>query len=275
MGVLIDLFAEYPLETLLEAKDLRNWTTDRIRQAILDSGYSLAADGFKTARRRLSQVANRRFDEVSRKLRKDLLRGAYAFLAGKESYTRWTTEAKAALTRAYGEAFRLGYKSSGVGYAVQAAGPQVNPHEPTLQDLEQLESAVRSELRYLARMMRTIKGNSLAGTLENRVGAYSDALKHIYYAGRVAGTPKQMVIDWISPLDRSTCAGCRFLAEQSPYTRDILPTVPRSGSTQCLSRCRCRLVMREVSTEYLREVTRNRNSKAWYVRKLEALKNRR
>lgn len=272
MVVLVDLFEEYDLSLLLplvEGKDLGDWSTDKIRQAILDSGYSLASDGFKNARKRFSKKAKVRFEQVSKTLQRMLMKEARSFVAGNMPYSRWISSAKRHLRKAYGEAFRLGYKSSGIGHVVGKAGPSANPHEPTKSDLEHLEDAVKTEVKYLARMMKTVRSGTLRGTLENRIAAYADALQHIYYAGRVAGTPKQFLIDWVSPLDRKTCKGCRFLAEHSPYTRDVLPTVPRSGSTPCLSRCRCRLVMREATKRALKAATRRLKSKAWYLKKLE------
>ena len=151
----------------------------------------------------------------------------------------------------------------------------MHPKHLSPADRRYVESAFRHEMRFFNRMLEQIRFGSLKGNIPRRLTAYVEALKHIYYAGRVQGTPDGMVIDWISPLDRSTCKGCHFMASQSPFTKHTLPTTPRAGDTPCLNRCRCRLVMREVPMEKFREISSEHYSRSWYAKQLRNIKKRR
>jgi hypothetical protein len=179
------------------------------------------------------------------------------------SKTRWQNSIKKALRDGYAAAFDMGLESSGV--------TKVRAGVATM-DREFVEKAVREEMRYFNRLIRQIDAGKVRGNMMNRLKAYSDALKHMYYAGRVMGTPKGMIIDWIAPMDRNTCGGCKFMFKHSPYTKQTLPTTPRAGDTPCLNRCRCRLVMRTVTPAQYESVDKGHLAKSTYSRKLSAIK---
>ncbi len=157
----------------------------------------------------------------------------------------------------------MGLESSGVG-KFRAAVADV--------DRAYVDKAVRSEMRYFNKVLTQIDRGQLKGQLMNRLSAYAETLKHVYYSGRVMGTPSGMIIDWISPMDRVTCKGCAFLYQNSPYTKRTIPTTPRAGDTPCLNRCRCRLVMRTVPKEAYEKVDLAHSAKSTYGRKLASLK---
>lgn len=207
------------------------------------------------------------------------LRSAQAFKP-TITRTRWMEWVKHLLRTAYHEAFEIGYQSSGAG-SLRTGVAKV--------DQQWVRSAIQHEMRYFNRFLSQIessrrspeelpqspipiKRKSPEEVIAARMGAYVDTLRHVYYAGRVMGTPTGMVIDWISPLDRETCRGCRFLSEHSPYTKRTLPTTPRAGDTICLSNCRCRLVIRDVGKGEFESVEKRHRSKDWYRRKLARLK---
>jgi len=179
------------------------------------------------------------------------------------SKTRWQNTIKKTLRDAYNQAFDMGLESSGV--TKLRAGVAAS-------DRDFIESAVREEMRYFNRLIRQIDQGKVRGNMMNRLSAYADALKHVYYAGRVMGTPAGMIIDWIAPMDRNTCGGCKFLFTHSPYTKRTLPTTPRAGDTPCLNRCRCRLVMRTVPPAQYERVDGGHLAKSTYSRKLSAIK---
>lgn len=266
-------FEEYEIvEDLTEGKALHSIKmTDEIRQAVIDSGYNLDSGKFRLYRRNLSTQMKEKFDKLMDDLRRALVGKTMDFLAQranprvkkKMSKTRWQTTVKSALRKSYREAFSLGLQSSGAPkYRVTVADS----------DLKFVDSAVREEMKYFNRLLTQIDQNKVRGKMMKRLGAYAEALKHVFYAGRVMGTPSGMVIDWIGPFDRNTCAGCWFLYRHSPYTKDTLPTTPRAGDTPCLNRCRCRLVMRKVSPEQFDKVQSRHHSKDWYGRNLRAIK---
>jgi hypothetical protein len=179
------------------------------------------------------------------------------------SKTRWQNTIKKTLRDAYAAAFEMGLESSGVT-KVRAGVASM--------DRDFVESAVREEMRYFNKLIRQIDAGKVRGNMMNRLKAYSDALKHMYYAGRVMGTPKGMIIDWIAPMDRNTCGGCKFMFKHSPYTKETLPTTPRAGDTPCLNRCRCRLVMRTVPPAKYEIVNKSHLAKSTYQRKLSSIK---
>ncbi len=67
---------------------------------------------------------------------------------------------------------------------------------------------------------------------------YRDAVEGAYQLGAVEASPDGTRITWKLSACRH-CGDCPTLAANGPYTRETLPTVPRSGATQCKSRCRC------------------------------------
>lgn len=260
-------FEEYILpDELLEAKGLHSYRSpDPTRHALVDLAYQGRPEHWKGTRRVSSRRAADRFETVANQFRSRIHEVTDDFLAGKLSFTKWTKEVREALRDSYIRSFTLGLHSSG-------AAPSTGQGILTKADQRYIESAYRHELSYLNKLLGDVRTGEWKGDLEKRLEAYVETLKHIYYSGRVMSTPAGYLIDWISPLDRNTCKGCRWLAEQSPFTRDDIPTTPRAGDTRCLNHCRCRLLMREVSKELYAEVVRRHRSKDWYSRKLAALK---
>jgi hypothetical protein len=305
--LLIDAFSEYDLsneqslrEVLTEAKGIGTYKgTDDIRQAVLDIGFDLNRGQFKSARRRASSSANKQFDALFDRLKSGLINTTKRYLDGEIAKTRWQRWSKELLRQAYYDAFDLGLKSSGATkYRLGRAD----------MDTRWIDSAWRQEMSFLTKFLKEIEGtttpahwgrdttkefpdgrpNPLYGKyrkleparltdrtssiIQRRLAAYAESVKHIYYAGRVMGTPEGMVIHWISPLDRQTCNGCRFLSDNSPYTKDTIPSTPRAGDTRCVNNCRCRLVMAEVRGANWHEVRKKQKSQRWYRGKLLRLK---
>jgi hypothetical protein len=267
-------FEEYELveTTLLESKSLHSLKiTDEIRQAVIDSGYDMDKGKFRLARRNLSTKMKRKFDDLVSALQRALVSTSMDYLSqrknprvkNKMSKTAWQTKVKNSLRTAYETAFELGIQSSGASkYQVSTSSA----------DLDFIRSAVREEMKYFNKLLDQIDQGKVRGGMMNRLSAYADALKHVFYSGRIMGTPSGMVIDWIAPMDRNTCGGCSFLYHHSPYTKATLPTTPRAGNTPCLNRCRCRLVVRSVSKEAYERVSKKHLSKRWYAQRLSAIK---
>lgn len=305
--LLVSAFEEYDLsdeqslrEVLTEGKGLGTYKgTDEIRQAVIDVGFDLDRGAFKQARRRASSSANKQFTELFDRTKTGLINTTDRYLRGEIVKTRWMQWSKELLRIAYFEAFDLGLKSSGVkGYRADRAAT----------DTRWIESAWKQEMIYFSRFLKEIEASFVPETwgtdkvkelpdgrpnphygkhrllvparrtdrtssiIHRRLAAYAESVKHIYYAGRVMGTPNGMVIHWICPLDRRTCNGCRFLSDHSPFTKDTIPTTPRAGDTRCLNNCRCRLVIAEVSAEKFRAIRQKHKSLRWYRDKLTRLK---
>lgn len=292
MGIvlLVDAFVEYELDvTLAESKGLHSLqTTDDLRQSVIDAGFDMDKGKFKHARRMSSIVGNRQFQEIFDRTKRTLTRYTRDYLEWKAAQasgdeklilaaprmakTRWIENVKRILRDSYQQSFDAGFASSGVTKRGVARPVRVKTSKA---DEDWVRTAFLHEMRYFNKLLKDIERGAQSGTIEKRMGAYAETLKHIFYAGKVMGTPSGMIVDWISPLDRNTCTGCRFLAENSPFTKDTLPSTPRAGDTPCLNRCRCRLVMRDVGKERFEAVRRAHRSKEWYRRRLSALKDRR
>lgn len=273
MILVVGPFEEYTIpDSLTEAKGLHSLLVrDNIRQAVIDAGFSMDKGKFRQIRSSQSSRKKAQFEALWTKLQADLISPTMDFLSQRKnprvkrpmSKTRWRETMKTALRTGYREAFRMGLESSGVG-KFRATVAEV--------DRAYVDKAVRSEMRYFNKVLTQIDRGQLKGQLMNRLSAYAETLRHVYYAGRVMGTPSGMIIDWISPLDRATCAGCRFLYLHSPYTKRTIPSTPRAGDTACLNRCRCRLVMRTVPKEAYEKVDFAHSAKSTYGKKLAALK---
>jgi hypothetical protein len=242
-------------------------STNAVRQHVIDRGFSFDKGGFLDHRKNTSSQNNVRFGKLTTEVNRRLIDSVERFKAKELSFTKMTREVKALMREAYYEAYQMGFDSSGASLVHGTALTKL-----VRQDATYIESAHRHEMRYLNTLLNQIRDGRVRGDTEDRLAAYSESMKHIYYSGRILGSPSDMIIDWIAPLDRNTCVSCRFLSEHSPYTRDVLPTTPRSGDTRCLNRCRCRIVMRSVNEATLKEIKAAHYSKGFYTRTLEQLK---
>ncbi len=299
-------------EQLTEGKSLASYKgTGEIRSALIDAGFDLSSGHFKGARRKATSRANKRFGELHKRTAKGLHNMTMRFLNDEITQSRWQVFVRHLLREGYKEAFRLGFESSGamdfharissederwIASASRAEMRHFNkllrqivathqrrvPATEKIVEIVMPTSWLRKKLTGEAtkKVKKKVKIPAKPAQLttnseryiRRRMTAYADTLKHAYYAGRVKGTPKGMVIDWISPLDRHTCKGCRYMSEHSPWTRDSLPTTPRAGDTRCLSNCRCRLVMREVKREAYAALDKRKRPKRWYSTILDRLR---
>lgn len=279
MILVVEPFEEYviPDEALTEAarkkgKGLHSLLVkDDIRQAVIDAGFSLNTGKFKQVRARSSSAGQKQFDDLQKQIEREIQDVTRMYLRGKDPKARqrkiskqdWLQQVRGTLRRGYVTSFELGLKSSGAPkFRVSVAAA----------DEEYLRNALAQEMVYFNKLLRQIDAGNYAGDLRIRLAAYASSMKHVFYAGRVMGTPTGMIIDWLSPMDRNTCRSCAFLFRKSPYTKKTLPTTPRAGDTLCLSRCRCRLTMRDVGiVEFLR-VERSQPRKSVYSKKLKDIK---
>jgi len=266
-------FLIYETDDLEEAKSIASMRShDKVRQKALDQGFSFDKGGFLDHRKNVTTIHNRKFTDLYNETSNSIARLTSLYQSRKMTHPAWVRQVKVIMREAYKDAYLLGMRSGGAGFGTHPFGTTTRTPALSSHDLTFIESAYRHEMRFLNTLMAQVREGSQWGDVQKRMSAYSEALKHIYYSGRVMGSPKAMAIDWISPLDRRTCPSCRYLAGNSPFTRESLPTTPRAGDTRCLNNCRCRLVMRAVNEKALRDVKRSRRSKDYYLRKLKEIK---
>jgi hypothetical protein len=264
--LVVEPFQEFDLTALLpmvEGKSLSSMkSTDEVRQAMIDLGFRLNQDDWKSGRKIQTTKSSQGFKDLYDRLTGAVKRYSGALNDKSMSTYRVRLAVGALLRDAYSNAYKLGIRGSGPGL------------ERPLSKEDELfiASAYREEMKYFNAFMKDVRTGDYNGDLQRRLQAYVETLKHIYYAGRVMGTPYGWVIDWISPLDRATCGGCRFLSSKSPYTRETIPCTPRSGQTVCLNNCRCRLLMRQVTDVQYEAVNQKHRSKQWYTKELLRIK---
>ncbi|MEM3112782.1 MAG: GNAT family N-acetyltransferase [Candidatus Anstonellales archaeon] len=136
----------------------------------------------------------------------------------------WRAEIKDAWEKAY----RFGVRSVG------------NPFGVWEEDESWLKGAEREEFGYLGKFVEDIKKNELVMSLEDRLDMYIETLDGVYFHGKVDGSPEFVKIHWILR-EAKHCNTCLRFAAGSPYTKKSLPAVPRDGTSECLSFCKCEL----------------------------------
>lgn len=162
--------------------------------------------------------------------------------------------------------------------ARRASGIEQLAHESRIYKEEEqwFRSAVREEVGYFHAFLEDIR-RKRAFNIAERVEAYTKALRFMYEAARVQAMPDSVLLYWVGTArqkdDPHVCDGCEYMLERSPFPKDIIPAVPRDGSTQCLTNCRHRIIVRVV--EDLNDIVRRRHvlgkSKSM-IRRLQEIK---
>lgn len=121
-----------------------------------------------------------------------------------------------------------------------AIGKGVPIDKLTLGDAEYLKRAVDAEIGYATRFGQDIANNRLKMSRATRAGMYGQSVEGIAWNGKVENQNPNTRIDWVLGAAEH-CPDCIILAASGPYTKNSLPATPRSGDTQCRSRCQCHL----------------------------------
>lgn len=142
----------------------------------------------------------------------------------------------------------------------------------TKDELEWVKSAVREEWKFLQNFLDDIRTGNLTIPIEQRLEMYADTLRAIYNAARVVASPADALVYWVTKADRNVCPSCRWLSDHSPYSKYNLPTTPRAGLTLCLSRCRCRLLIRRETADKIAQQLKDAPAKDSMIRALQDIK---
>lgn len=120
-------------------------------------------------------------------------------------------------------------------------------------DKKWVQNFVNTELKYLKKFLADVANERSRMNITTRRDMYVNTLEATFDSGAVFSLPANTVIDWkLGPTDKN-CPQCKYLADNSPYTPDTLPVVPRSGSTVCKSNCKCSIKTRVLPViQYLR-----------------------
>ncbi len=85
-----------------------------------------------------------------------------------------------------------------------------------------------------------------------RTAMFSRGLEGAFQRAVVDATPPGFTIWWRLGSARH-CVDCPLLAANSPYTQETLPTMPRAGSCQCRTNCKCFLEFKTATGVYARD----------------------
>lgn len=175
----------------------------------------------------------------------------------------------ATLKKAWKEVFIAGVRASGV--PGQGSGKALV--QLTTEDQKWMKSAMQHEMRFANKMLDAIVNETYKMPLPKRIHMYVRTLESFYDSARVIGLPATVAIHWIVPKhDGRVCDSCQYLSEQSPYSKRTLPTVPRSGLTQCLSNCRDRLLVRVVDRDAALALHESRPRRSTHISRLRRIR---
>lgn len=219
-----------------------------------------------------STVGRQKMLEVQERVRGKFVSMIGSFKGGKLTETELRKRAVKMMKVAWRDVFLAGLRSAGIqGESIGHGKTAIALASP--QDESWLKTATQHEMRFLNGFLDDIVEDSYSMPLVTRVLMYVKALRSFYESARVIGMPTACVLNWVGPHDRKTCDGCRYLFENSPYTKYTLPTVPASGATVCLSNCRDRILIRRATIAEVVEVQdASKYSRAGHMRNLRLLK---
>lgn len=181
----------------------------------------------------------------------------------KISLTRLKTDCKAVLRIAYDKAYDLGTEASGITQDNKGLKGHKGADEKAW-----LAGIYSQEQKYFNSFIKDIASGESIARIEMRVANYAAAIRSVYEAARALQVPDDVLIYWDQDASDNPCTDCRLLAKLSPYTKETLPTTPRSGTSRCYSNCRCRLRYVKASPEEIDKVKRKNKSSEYLLRKL-------
>lgn len=229
-------------------------------------------DQFSNERKKGVTVGKRILERVQQRVERDLLRIMLRHDAGKyESFKAFERDAIAVMKPAWKEVFEAGVRASGIKGTGSTTGPVV---KLSPDDEKWLRGAMVHEMRFLNGFITAVDEGTWKMPLAKRVRMYARTLEAFYDSARVIGLPATVMIHWTGENDERTCPGCKYLFENSPYTKKTLPTVPRAGLTPCLSNCRDKLLIRQAESETVISRTNESLTRGTHIKNLRRIKAR-
>ena len=192
---------------------------------------------FDAKRRTGHRVGRRKLASVQESTRDALADAINKFQRGKLDEDGLRKQMVGVMREAWRDVFLAGVRSGGhPGPGSGGSGPMVKLQEG---DDLWLRGAMKHEMRFLNKFIGDIvEGRGRMPYLQ-RADMYIDTLKGFFESSRVIALPYNVVIHWVATEDKGTCAGCKFLAEHSPYTKLTIPGLPAQGLCSCLCLTGC------------------------------------
>jgi hypothetical protein len=252
--------------------------TARLQELVLVRDLLTARDYhpnvLSDARKRGQTVGKRKLGETQDRVRTSLNRIISQYRTDRIDEGTLRYEAAKLMKGAWRDAFLAGVRAGGA--KGEGAGKGKTLVRLDFGDDYWFRTATAHEMRYLNKFMDAVVDETWRMPLERRVEMYVNALESFYNSARVIGLPGTTLLHWVGPADKKTCPSCRYLFENSPYTKFLLPCTPKNGMTVCLTNCRDRIVAVRTTREKVAALeesvanaTRVRNA---HIRALRAIK---
>lgn len=257
---------------LLEGKSLG--TAKEQDLVFLDKDRTMDAvfypEKYKADKKVGADVGRKKLRETQRIVEPLLNRFVRDYQKGRITEQELRKQVTATMKKAWKEVFIAGVRASGLGGGQGPGQPLV---KLTPEDETWVRSAMKHEMQFLNGMLDAIVDETYVMPLPRRIGMYMDALESFFDSARVIGLPATAAIHWIIPKkDRRVCNSCTYLAENSPYSKRTLPTVPRSGATLCLTNCRDRLFVRIVDQDKALALHQSSPTRGTHIKNLRRIK---
>lgn len=218
-------------------------------------------------------VGRKKLAEVQERVRKKVGASIVSFQSGDLDADGLREVTTATMKEAWRDAFLSGIRAAGVPGTETGHGKLVVPDVLPAADEVWLKSAMQHEMGFLNDFLDDIVNENLRMPVLRRLQMYVDALGSFYESARVIGLPQEVLLWWAGPHDKNSCAGCKFLWENGPYTKLTLPTTPRAGLTPCLTNCRDRILVRRAPLEEVAKAGKSaKYTRAGFIAALRRIK---
>ena len=217
-------------EILDESKEVKDLKIDGGRRAVIDTFQDTANQT------KLSLTAYAKIQEDYVKALKSLLTASKG-LTGKK-LTANQKSISDAVESNFLKAYIAGRSSTGSSF--------LKNFKMTKEEEAFVKAAANQEIGFAQRFLGQVAGSESGKFSDHRADMYGRTLESMFTNGWIGTLPEDSLVYWTLNA-RESCPDCIALAAKSPYSVGNsgkyrrLPTVPRAGSSRCLSSCRCTL----------------------------------
>lgn len=184
----------------------------------------------------------------------------------KARFNAEVAASKKFLSDAYRKSYLYGLQSTGMPVRFGA------PRALSNKEREWLESGLKQELKFFDGLVGEVRKGRNISALVPRIKMYSDALTSAYSAGQVIGSGTDTLVHWHLDPNAQHCPDCIEIANASPFTKETLPTQPKSGWCQCKSNCKCTLSFEPASKETVEKIKKTAKPMSYWKARLAGLK---
>lgn len=208
--------------------------------------------------------------DIQRQIKRSMADLYERFKKGKLTKRQLRDRAYANVRNAYKTIFESGLKV-GLDDKVAAGIEKAKNIKASPEEQRWFKTAVNQEMRYLKGFVEDIQQGKLRMPFDRRLDMYIDSLRSFYNTVRVMTAPALTLIHWVTRGDKKVCASCREIVRYSPFTKENLPFAPGAGYTLCLTNCRCKLVIRNVTQDKYLDVQRRSLTKEVILKRMQRI----